>query len=136
MDKLERYANGWSKAEMDAFNIVMTDPAMPDYKSPDYDDWLFHKAWQAALAAAPTPPAQDREVGILYVSIFRGHLENFHFDYYGDLPEGSHALYAAPQSDKIRQAAEEALEVLEDYHASETNIAETIKNLRAALEGK
>ena len=57
MDKLEKYANGWSKTEMDAFNIVMTDPAMPDYKSPDYDDWLFHKAWQAALAAAPTPAA-------------------------------------------------------------------------------
>jgi hypothetical protein len=59
VDKLEKYADGWSKAEMDVFDTVMGDPTMPDYKHPFYDEWLFHKAWQAALAAATTPPAQE-----------------------------------------------------------------------------
>lgn len=48
MNNLERLANGWTATEIEAFNLVRADPTMPDYKDPNYDDWLFHKAWSAA----------------------------------------------------------------------------------------
>lgn len=38
--------------------------------------------------------ADAQPVGILTVSRFRGHLENYSFDYTGELPEGSHPLYS------------------------------------------
>src|SRR5687768_8432383 len=53
------------------------------------------------LAAAPTPPAQDEPVASLYVSHFRGHLENTQIEYLGELPDGTYKLYTRPQSDKL-----------------------------------
>lgn len=38
--------------------------------------------------------ADVKPVGILTVARFRGHLENYSFDYTGELPEGSHPLYS------------------------------------------
>ncbi len=37
-----------------AFNRIMGDPAMPhdQCQDPDYDEWLFNKAWDSAIAAS------------------------------------------------------------------------------------
>lgn len=52
---------------------------------------------------------EDQSVASLYISRFRGHLENTQFDYYGDLPDGTYKLYTRPADDKLRKAAEEAI---------------------------
>lgn len=81
---------------------------------------------------------QDREVGILYISLFRGHLENTHFDYYGDLSEGSYSLYLHPDNSALRKVAKEFYEWAL-YHMPNTikwDEEGKAENLRAALEEK
>jgi hypothetical protein len=152
VDKIEKYADGWSKAEMDAFDTVMGNPTMPDYKHPFYDEWLFHKAWQAALAAAPTPPAQEAEPvawmvphrmsvsrhggpskeEISYHPWHRADKDRYVEDEHG-AKHFPYPLYTHPANDKLRQAAEEAIKLLED---SSGGYCREAANLRAELEGK
>lgn len=78
---------------------------------------------------------QDSEVGILYVSLFRGHLENTHFDYYGDLPEGSYSLYTRPDNSALRKTAEEVLRwIVQPEFVTQQSRLQIAKTLRAALE--
>jgi hypothetical protein len=90
-----------------------------------------------------TPPAQEAEpVG--YISQFSldllaGNECNVDIDVWTRRDEVSpHALYTAPQSDELRQAAEEALTIIEEINSvSSSYFTESaIINLRAALEGK
>lgn len=45
-----------SEEKQIAFQRVMGDPSMPDDAAPDYDEWLFNKAWEAAKAPATDQP--------------------------------------------------------------------------------
>jgi hypothetical protein len=54
--------------------------------------------------------------------------------YWGDLPDGT-PLYTRPINDKLRQAAAEALSLLEESSFTPERYA-AVKNLRAELEKK
>ena len=62
----------------------------------NYGVWL--RVWSAMLAAAPALPSPAEAVGTVTITHFRGDpgMENRDFDYFGNLPPGSHRLYAAP----------------------------------------
>lgn len=91
-----------------------------------------------------TPPAQEVEPAVHYFGF-----ENRTFVYtrFKDEAEGhrkrieregglEQKLYTRPANDDLRKAAEEAFDVLTDYHASECRISEVVKMLHAALERK
>jgi hypothetical protein len=90
--------------------------------------------YKAMSEYAPTPPAQEAEP----VARVRKMINSSFIDstgckgYWGDLPDGT-PLYTRPASDKLRQAAEEAIKLLED---SSGGYCREAANLRAALEGK
>lgn len=83
-----------------------------------------------------TKPAQEDEpVASLYVSRFRGHLENTQFEYLGDLPDGTYKLYTRPDNDKLRKAAAELLDHLHDAPLGKPP-REYVEALRAELSKK
>ena len=95
--------------------------------------WVF----QAMIEAAPTPPAPEDE------PIYQYQLPTgLWVDYRPEHSTGLDAypqrvLYAYPTSDKLRQAAEEALKMLQEldqFHSLTPFGQEVIENLRAALE--
>lgn len=62
----------------------------------DYARPATRAAWDGYRLALSATGAEDAEpVGVLSVSKFRGHLENYSFDYTGSLPDGTYRLYAA-----------------------------------------
>jgi hypothetical protein len=84
-----------------------------------------------------TPEQDDEPVADLTISHYKGY-ENRELEYYGDLPDGTYRLYAAPQSYSLKKAAEEALEILEEINSvsSCALTTEVIANLHKALESK
>lgn len=63
-----------SELEKRAFDEVMADVSMPDDSGPDYDSWLFHKAWQAA--EVHEPQGLRREVQELLPLLLNGIMPN------------------------------------------------------------
>lgn len=107
---------------------------------------------KAALAAAPTPPAQDEPIAYAAINFMSGkwgyiwhekddvqgwitlqHQSRDDVTYAGPI-----ALYAAPQSDKLRQAAEEVVKISfeKDVIVNLQIFAQAMDNLRTALEAK
>lgn len=78
------------------------------------DAWRkFDAALARSTQAAPADEfergrQQGMPVGTLTISMFRGHLENRDFDYFGSLPEGSHTLYATPPQEAAPASQEGA----------------------------
>ena len=69
-----------------------------------------------ALARALVAATQGAEpVGTLYVSKFRGHLENSSFDYTGTLPDGTYPLYTAPPPTAEVEKAFQTCRLLIEY---------------------
>lgn len=89
--------------------------------------------FKAMLQAAPTPPAQDEPMAWYWegeqprVSLEKP-LNSWRHEW---VP-----LYAAPQSDKLRQAAKEYVATRENAYSEPEDIYKAWKNLRAALERK
>ena len=72
---------GWEETERAmcelekmAFAKIMADVSMPDDSGPDYDSWLFHKAWQAA--EVHEPQGLRREVQELLPLLLNGIMPN------------------------------------------------------------
>jgi hypothetical protein len=88
---------------------------------------------EAALAAAPTPPAQEDEPVYQVQDADEKWFDcsSLGQEIFRDEGRLTRTLYTRPDKDKLRKAAEEAAEVLEWYH--EERMA---TELRAALEGK
>ena len=68
-----------------------------DSRDPEENSYALgiHDALKA-IRATQQATQQATPVGTLYVSKFRGHLENSSFDYTGSLPDGTYTLYTAP----------------------------------------
>lgn len=98
----------------------------------------FGGVYRAMIDAAPTPPAQDEPVAEV-VSAFCGAGVGLKA-YEGKLlplPIGT-KLYASPQSDRLRKAAEELIHTY-DFACKEDGCLASndhVEALRAALEGK
>jgi hypothetical protein len=93
------------------------------------------RIYKAMLAAAPTPPAQDAEPVAEVRAMDGGEATIYYAEMLTEgyiLPHGT-KLYTHAPSDKLRQAAEEAIKLLED---SSGGYCREAANLRAALEGK
>ena len=88
-------------------------------------------SWRTVpLYTTPPQPAQE-PVATLNISRFRGHLVNHDFDYFGELPNGTHALYTTPpQRTWVGLTAEEAAECWT------TSATQTWKNFEAKLKDK
>lgn len=89
---------------------------------------------------AMPPTQEDEPVGDVTISHHKG-LENRDFDYYGNLPDGTHKLYTRPQGDELRKAAEKSERLLTNLESGlgfeiDEEYA-VLENLRAALrQGK
>jgi hypothetical protein len=101
--------------------------------------------WRAAVAAAPTPPAQE-DVPV-YQLRFDGNTwfdtPKEQYDYFTskerEVKSDARILYTRPQSDKLRKAAEEVVSRFDRYMLEESRLPDlitAIENLRSALERK
>ena len=102
----------------------------------------FADGLRAALAATPTPPAQEAEPV--------GYISQYSLDSIAENPCGEDvtvwkqydhvspiAIYTRPQSDSLRKAAEEAsIEIGKFLDGQECSLDIAHENLRKALEGK
>ena len=93
---------------------------------------------KAALAAAPTPPAQEDEP--VYQSswdeVYWADISKTEFDARRGITNiHNRTLYTRPDNSELRKAAEELLKICDGKGRHEM-FHKTLENLRAALEGK
>lgn len=122
---------GWPTEEM--IDAAMEVKFRLEWEKPEY----IKAVVRAALAAAPTPPAQDGPVAWMYEST-KHKCVSMCRDTNKDIDETETPLYTRPQFDKLRQAAEEFYEWALYHMPNTIKLDEEGKaqNLRAALEGK
>jgi hypothetical protein len=94
---------------------------------------------QAALAAAPTPPAQEAEP--VYQRRFANYDEAAWFDvsraeFDAENVIEKRIVYTHAPSDELRRAAEEVLRVYDKLSGDYNEIKDSMEKLRSALEGK
>lgn len=118
----------------DGWKLVPIEPTEEMLAVVNIADQDAYNSYISMVEAAPTPPAQEDEPVAVIDESDEGKFAELLLE--GTFLKMGTKLYTRPDNSGLRKAAEEALETLEDYHASETTIAETIKKLRAALEGK
>ena len=81
------------KLALEALGNSWTEPGNKQYE--------FEKEAIAALREAlAEQPAQQEPVGDITCWTVKGNLKNTDFDYYGNLPDGTHLLYTTPPQRK------------------------------------
>jgi hypothetical protein len=123
---------GWPTEEM-------IDAAWRGYTGGNATEKLT-RAVTSALAAAPTPPAQELVPVAWLVNTDWGssfHRQKPNLNLLPGKLKHMQPLYTAPQSDKLRKAAEEVYEEFQRKIAHGDNgaqLLDALENLRAALE--